>query len=755
MSRIGTIARRTFLIGSAAILGGVAFGVYKVRQPAPNPLTPAPGAAALNPFVLIDQQGITLIAPRAEMGQGVHTTWAALIAEELDVDIAAVRVLHGPAAKAYYNSAMVADALPGKGYDTSEFQHTVGEALGGVGKLIGLQVTGGSTSMKDGFIRMRQAGATARETIKQAAAERLGLDRAQLKTENAQVIAPDGQTIPYTDLAEAAALIDPPHVELRDARGWRYLGKSVPRVDMVGKSTGTAQFGIDVRLPGMKFAALRINPNLGGTMTGFDASAAETMPGVERVIDLGTGIAVVATNTWLAQQAADAVDIDWGAAPYPPETDAIFARIAQAFDDKPNSTLRDDGNVTSPRDGGDTATLPKGTISLSADYKLPYLAHATMEPQNATALFTHDALEIWCGNQSPIFQQQACAKLAGLDPDAVQIHTTLMGGGFGRRGEPDFAAYATQVAMAIPGTPVQLTWSREEDMTHDYYRPGALARFTGTVKDGQAVMLDARIAAQSATHQALNRWAGLPAAGPDKVLVDGAFNQPYAIPNYRVRGHVADLDLPVGFWRSVGASFNGFFHDTFIDEMAHAAGRDPLDFRLELIRPVHAPSAGTLDTVRQMSGWTGKTPKGVGRGVGFTYSFGTPVAQVIEVVDEDGSIRITRAWIACDMGIALDRSIIEAQMIGGMIYGLSAAAYGKITFSDGAVQQRNFPDYDAIRMHTAPLTEVAILEANTYLGGAGEPGTPPAMPALGNALFDLTGTRARELPLSNSFDLRV
>ncbi len=746
MSRLGTIARRSFLIGSAAIVGGVAFGVYTVRRDAPNPLDPAPGETALNPFVLIDQQGVALIAPRAEMGQGVHTTWAALIAEELDVNLADVRVLHGPAAKAYYNSAVVADALPIKDYDAGVFLHAVGEALGGLGKLADLQITGGSTSMKDGFLRMREAGAAARETLKQAAADRLGLDRARLSTEDGRVIAPDGTAIAYAELAEAAARIDPPAVDLRDPRDWRYLGKAVPRVDMVGKSTGTAQFGIDTRLPGMKFAALRINPHLGGVMLGFDAGTARSMPGVERVIDLGTGIAVVATNTWLAQQAADAVEIDWDAAPHPPETDAIFARIEAAFEDKPNTTLRDDG---------DTAALPEGVTEIRAEYKLPYLAHATMEPQNATALFSGDTLDVWCGNQSPMFQRKTCAELAGLDPEAVRIHTTLMGGGFGRRGELDFAAYATRVAMDMPGTPVQLTWSRDEDMTHDYYRPGALARFSGAVKDGQAVMLDAQIAAQSPTRQTVGRWMGLPAAGPDKALVDGAFNQPYGIPNYRVRGHIADLDVPVGFWRSVGASYNGFFHDTFIDEMAHAAGRDPLAFRLDLIRPVHAPSAGTLEAVREMSGWTGKTPEGIGRGIGFTYSFGTPVAQVIEVVDEDGTIRISRAWIACDMGIALDPDIVRAQMVGGMIYGLSAAAFGEITFADGAVEQLNFPDYDAIRMHTAPRAEVAILETNRHMGGAGEPGTPPAMPALGNALFDLTGTRARELPLSKSFDLLI
>ncbi|MFK7752834.1 MAG: molybdopterin cofactor-binding domain-containing protein [Sedimentitalea sp.] len=745
MSRIGTIARRSFLIGSVAIVGGVGFGVYKYNETPPNPLKPGSGEAALNPFVMIDQQGVTLISPRAEMGQGVHTTWAALIAEELDVAMEDVRVVHGPAAKAYYNSAMMGEVLPNKGYDISNFQHNVAEVLGGMGKLLSLQVTGGSTSMKDGFVRMREAGATARETLKEAAAQRFGMARQLLKTKDGMVIAPDGTTLSYSELAEAAATIDPPSVTLRDPSTWRYLGKSVPRVDMVGKSTGTAQFGIDVRLPGMKFAAVRMNPRLGGLMNSFDDSAARNMAGVDQVVDLGGGVAVIASNTWLAQQAVEAIDIDWGPTTYPGETDAIFAQIEAALDTEPNSVMRDDGDVTK--------AAPE--IEITADYTVPYLAHATMEPMNATALFTGNTLEVWCGNQSPTFQQSHCAGIAGLDADAVTIHTTLMGGGFGRRGELDFAALATRVAMAAEGTPVQLTWSREEDMRHDFYRPGAIARFKGGISGGKAVLLEAKIAGQSAVQPAMGRLTGLPMGGPDKVHVEGAFNQPYAIPNYRVQGHLAELDIPVGFWRSVGNSFNGFFHDTFLDEMAHAAGRDPLEFRLELMTGEHAPSAACLEAVRDMSGWSGKTPDGVGRGVAFTYSFGTPVAQVIEVVDEDGAIRINKAWIACDMGLALDRNIIEAQMVGGMIYGLSAACFGEITFADGMVEQENFPDYDGLRMHTTPLTEVTILETNPHMGGAGEPGTPPAMPALGNALFDLTGTRARSLPLSKTFDLLI
>jgi len=746
MASIGKIARRSFLIGSAAIVGGVAFGAWYVARPAPNPLTPGAGGGALNPFVMIDVNGITLIAPRAEMGQGVQTTWAALIAEELDVEMDQVRVLHGPAAQAYYNQALLGEALPGKGYDKTSFGHALAETLGRVGKVMNMQVTGGSTSMADGYTRMRAAGASARETLKQAAADLLGVARADLRTEKAMVIAPDGRAIAYADLAEAAAGLDPVDAPLRDRAQWRILGKPVDRVDMVPKVTGTARFGIDVRLEGMLFAALRMNPHLGGAMRDFDDSAARAMPGVDRVVNLGDGIAVVASNTWLAMQAAEAVEIDWETGPNPPDTGAVFDRIAAAFDDDANSTMRDDGDVE---------TLPEGATEITAEYRVPYLAHATMEPMNATALYSGIKLEVWCGNQAPLFTRKSCAKAVGLEPEAVEVHTTFMGGGFGRRGELDFSVYAARVAAEMPGTPVQLTWSREEDMTHDFYRPGALARFRGAVQDGKAVLLDGKIAAQSPTQQAMGRWLGLPAAGPDKGTVDGAFNQPYAIPNFRVRGYLADLAIPVGFWRSVGASMNGFFLDSFLDEMAHAAGRDPLAFRLELARAEYAPAAAVLEAVRDMSGWTGETPEGTGRGVGFCYSFGTPTATVIEVQDRDGQIAMTRAWIAADVGVALDPRNLEAQLSGGMVYGLSAACFGEITFAEGAVVQQNFPDYDALRIHNTPATEVRILQNQDHISGAGEPGTPPAMPALANALFDLTGRRARSLPLMRDFDLLV
>jgi len=733
MSKLGKIARRTFLFGTVAIVGGVAFGAYKVNQDYPNPFEGDPDKITLNPFLFVDQTGITLIAPRAEMGQGTHTTWAALIAEELDVDLDQVNVIHGPAAKAYYNSALMEAALPFLDYKVKGFQHGMRSFVGDISKLLGTQMTGGSTAMKDGFDRMREIGASARETFKQAAAERWGLKRSELVTARGVVTAPDGSSLSYEELAEEAARIDPPRVELRPRSEWRLLGKTQPRVDMLGKATGAAEFGADVRLDGMKFATVRMNPRRTG-MKQYDATAAQTMPGIEKIVDLGDGIAVIASNTWLAMQAANAVEIEWEKAEYA-DTDVQFAQLKATFADEPNATPRDEGDVEQEFDG----TL------VQAEYNVPALAHATMEPMNATALYTADSLTVWSGNQAPGSVQSACANVVGIDPENVEVITPYLGGGFGRRAETDFSVLAAKVAKAMPGVPVKTTWSREEDMRHDKYRPPALARFQGVVKDGQAVMLARQLASQTV----------LPIPGPNRENVTGSFDQPYGIPNYRMRGYLADLGLPVGFWRSVGASSNGFVFESFIDEMAHAAGRDPLEFRLELIRREHEPSAKLLETVREMSGWTGQTPEGIGRGVAFTYSFGTPVAEAIEVQDTGSGIKITNCWIAVDPGIALDPGNIEAQMVGGAIYGLSAAAYGEITFADGEVEQFNFPDYDALRMHTAPRFEVRILENNRYMGGIGEPGTPPAAPALANALFDLTGIRARELPLMKTFDLLI
>ncbi len=745
MGRTRKYSRRAFMISAAAVAGGVAFGVYQAKKPLKNPLEPADGAYTLNPYLIIDQQGVTIIAPRAEMGQGVHSTLAALVAEELDVAWQDVRVLHGPGAQAYYNGAAVSGHAEYEDGARTAWQDFSRDVLDVVPKILSLQMTGVSTTSIDAFEKMRMAGATARETLKLAAAAQFGT--AEYRTEDSHVIGPDGTKHRYIDLAEAAAQLSPPSdVALRPSSEWKYLGRDMPRLDIPAKSTGTAEYGADIWLEGMKFATVRINPRLGAGMLSFDATEAEKMDGVEKVIDLGNGIAVIASNTWLAIQAAEAVEIEWEAAPYPATSDGLYQVIEAALDDSPNSTRRDDGDVT---------VIPEGATEVNAQYRVPYLAHATMEPMNATALFTGDTLEVWCGNQAPLLLQGKVAEAAGLNFDQVTVHTPFLGGGFGRRTEVDAAVLATEVAKSMPGTPIKTTWSREEDMRHGFYRPAAIAQMRGAVKDGKAVLMDGKIAGPSAMRQALKRFAGFSPSGADPIHMEGASNQPYAIPNYRMTGHLADVSVPVGFWRSVGNSFNGFFHESFVDEMAHAAGADPLQFRINLIAPHSAPSAKLLEAVRDMSGWSGKTADGIGRGVAFTWSFGTPVAEVIEVAQTDEGIHIQKAWIAADVGIALDPQNIRAQLEGGMVFGLSAAVHGEISFEDGEVQQENFPDYEVLRMATTPVTEVQVFENNPHMGGIGEPGTPPSMPALANALFDLTGVRARELPLSNTFDFKT
>jgi isoquinoline 1-oxidoreductase beta subunit len=415
--------------------------------------------------------------------------------------------------------------------------------------------------------------------------------------------------------------------------------------------------------------------------------------------------------------------------------------IRAALDDPSDSTLRDDGDVG-------TAADDLADRVIEADYTVPWLAHATMEPMSATAHHTGERLEIWAGSQAPGFAEAAAAEAVGLDPDQVTCHVTYLGGGFGRRGEMDFVVLAARVAQAMTGTPVQVTWSREEDMRHDFYRPAAVARMRGVLRHGFAHALDGRVAAPSVTRQSMQRLTGNAPPGPDKGHVEGMFNQPYAIPNYRVTGHLADLAVPVGFWRSVGNSFNGFFMESFMDEMAWAAGRDPLAFRLDLAEREHAPSAGVLRAVAEMSAWTAPRPEGTGKGVAMTHSFHTPVAVAVEVADRDGDVALTRAWIACDVGTALDPAIIEAQMVGGLVYGLSAAMMEEISFADGQVQQGNYTDYDTMRISQMPQVEVQILQTTGHIGGVGEPSTPPAAPALANAIYDLRGERIRDLPLN-------
>lgn len=737
MSRIGTIARRTFLIGSAAIAGGVAFGTWRYLKPYENPLA-ADTAGAITPYVLIDANGVTIVTPRAEMGQGIQSTLAALVAEELDLPWDQVNVMHGPPAKAYYNGAMFEEAVPFQPTDESWLANTMRHAMQIPAKFLAIQLTGGSTSVPDGYEKMRAAGAIARAALVQAAARRLGVDAGVLVTEGGAVVAPDGSRIPYAELAVDAARADLPATpSLKPQSEWKLLGRSLPRVDMVGKCTGTAVFAGDVRVPGMRFATVKMNPRLGAAMNGFDASAAQTMPGVEKIIPLAGGVAVVAQTTWHAIQAAEAISFDWAAASYPASSLEMREEIAASFvADRLDATMRDEGDVAS------------GTGDIwQAEYHVPHLAHATMEPMQAAAVLKDGKLRLWVGTQAPGLAQQFAAAAVGLDAEAVEVTTTVMGGGFGRRAEVDAAVYAAKVAQAMEGTPVLVTWSREEDMSHDMFRPMATGRITAQLRDGLVDSFDFGTCSPSIMETLAER-ANLPLAGPDATIAQGAWEQPYGFPNYRVNAYRAPKSVPLGFWRSVGASVNGFFHDSAMDELAHLANKDPLDFRLSQM--VHEPSRKVLEAVAEMSSWGTPRP-GKALGVAFCLSFGVPTAEVIEVEQGPDGIRLTGAWAAVDVGVALDPANIQAQVSGAMVYGLSAAIRGQITFADGQVQEQNFYDYEPLRLYQCPDIQVRVLESGGPIRGIGEPGTPPAAPALANALFALTGTRARELPLSKTF----
>ncbi len=738
MSRLKTITRRTLLLGSAAVAGGVVFGYWRYKTPYENPLLSElnEGQVALTPYVRIDQSGITIIAPRAEMGQGIHTTLAALVAEELDVTLDDVEVEHGPASKAYYNAVALEEGIWVSALDRSKTAERIRAATHIPAKFIGMQITGGSSSTPDAYFKMRKAGAAARTVLLQAAAKKLNADVASLTTANGYVIAADGKKLPYTEIAALAAEIEPPEdPALKPQSEWKILGHSLPRVDMLAKCTGTAEYAIDMRLPGMLNATVKMNPKLGGEMRSYDASRAESMPGVEKIVPLAGGVAVIASNTWLAFKAADAIEFDWGDAPYPATSAEQFTLLEDAFLGKDDSQFRDDGDVDK--------AFADGTI-LEGEYRVPYLAHATMEPLCAVALLDDDRLDIWAGNQNPTQAVKESAKLTDIDAENIHVHTTLMGGGFGRRSEMDFIKLAVQVAQSMPGVPVKTTWSREEDTRHDTYRPPAIARFRAAVANGAATALDLKISSPSVTASAMARL-GIPSAGPDVAIVQATWDQPYAIPNYRVTGFRAPEMLPISFWRSVGASQNGFFHESAIDELAHAAGTDPLEMRLSLMSD--DTSRKVLEAVGQMSDWGSELPPGVGRGVAFVMSFGVPVAEVIEVADTPLGIKILKVYAAVDIGTALDPRNVEAQVQSGVNFGLAAAIMGEISVADGAVEQSNFHDYDAIRMRQAPAIEVKILENGDKIRGIGEPATPPAAPALANAIFAATGKRIRELPL--------
>jgi isoquinoline 1-oxidoreductase beta subunit len=593
-------SRRRFLVGSASLLGGVAFGVVACREAAaPTAAAPAPPQpVSLTPFVTIDADGITLITPRTEMGQGIASTQAYLIAEELDVDPLSCRISPGMPDKVYYNAA-VADALaPVPEYDHSDEAEAVREKGQAAFRKGGLQVTGGSTSIPDMFHRLRETGALARDTLKRAAADVTGVPVGELRTEDGHVWTPDGRKLAYTELAAAAASLTPgPTPTLRTPDQWRYLGKAIPRTDMAAKSTGTLEFGIDVAFDDMLYATVKTHPAWGGTMLGYDAAEAEAMPGVHAVVPLDGGVGIVADRTWTAFSAMKTVRFDWGPGPYPKSTAEMWPVLEAAVGDPAllEGVMRDDGDV-------DAVLAEAGDAVLRAEYRAPYLAHAALEPMNAVVKVTDTRVDVWTGTQIPAFVQAHVATVLEVPAEIVFVHNRPMGGSFGRRLEDEAVKQAALVARAAKGRPVKMTWTREEDMTHDFPRPMQLGRMAGVVRDGKVAACDIVTVGQSPARSWLGRIAEAPPK-PDVLVLAGAWDQPMRIPNYRVTGYAPEGLPPVTTHRAPGANANGFFHECFLDELLLAAGLDPLEGRLALCH--HEASRGVLEAVATLSdlGW--------------------------------------------------------------------------------------------------------------------------------------------------------
>ncbi|MBI5445839.1 MAG: xanthine dehydrogenase family protein molybdopterin-binding subunit [Deltaproteobacteria bacterium] len=653
---------------------------------------------------------VTIYCNKSEMGQGILTTSAMIVADELGADWKKVRVEEAPAADAYKDPVW------------------------------GFQGTGGSTSVRHMEAPLRKAGAAAREMLVAAAAREWGVAAAECRAADGTVVhSPSHRMATYGALAEKAARLPVPETpSLKEPGELRLMGTPVARLDLPAKVAGTAAFGIDTFRPEQLYGAVARPPAFGAKPSSFDREAATKVKGVRQVVEIPQGIGVCADTPSAAWKGRDALAKTWSGAELPTlDTRAVEARFGESLT-KSGVVARNDGDV-------ETA-LAKAARRVDATYALPYLAHFTMEPMNCTAHVQTDRCDVWAPTQNQSGVHALAQKISGLPPEKVFVHTTYLGCGFGRRFETDFVAEALELSKKS-GRPVKVLWTREEDIQHDFYRPAIRASLrAGLDVDGRPVAWANRIAAPSI-------WArvnpGQMKDGVDSAAVEGVVDTPYRIPNFRVEYVQVDLPIPVGFWRSVGNSHNGFVMECFVDELAHAAGRDPLEFRLSLL-PDGSRSRRVLNLVAEKSGWGKPLAKGQARGVAQHLSFGSAVAEVVEasVDKETGRITVHRMVCAVDCGPAVNPDTVKGQIMGGAVMGLSAALKEKVEFSKGGVTSGNLDDYDLLRMGEAPDVEVSIVSSRDAIGGVGEPGLPPAAPALANAVFAATGARLRTLPLS-------
>jgi len=697
MTSTVALDRRDFVKLSAVAGGGLVLGL-----PFARPLTMESELADLQPgpFVRVGVDGtVTIWVAKSEMGQGVRTALPMIVADELDAAWPSVEIVQAEGHADRY----------------------------------GRQMTVGSSSVRGGaWTSLRRAGATARAMLVSAAATRWGVAVASLRTEKGRVMHDEsGRSLSYGELAAEAALLPVPEdVPLKDPSEFHLIGTSPPLLDVPDIVTGRAVFGIDARVPGMRFATVVRCPVFGGSLESFDDSRAREVPGVEEVVPVSAGVAVVATHTWAAFKGAEALDVTWDTGDFSMGSQEIAEHFRELAATGEGAVARADGDADRALEGS--------ARRIEAVYEAPFLAHATMEPMNCTADVRADRCEVWAPTQSPQGVLAAAARFTGLPEDRISVHVTRMGCGWGRRSQADFVLDALETSKAV-GSPVQVVWTREEDMRHDLYRPAVRVQLEGGIDDdGRATAVRVRVVAPP--------FGGGRIGDADGNSVDGLVNGGYDIPHFFADYVRPDLPVPVGYWRSVGPSQNTFILEGFVDELAHAAGRDPVEFRREMLgsdpRLRHV-----LEVAAERSGWSTPVPEGRARGVALVHDKGGRVAQVAEVSLEGGEVRVHRVTLAADCGQIIHRGIVEQQMVGGVVAGLTAALHGEITLSGGRVEQGNFHDYPMLRMRQMPKVEVHIVESREEPGGVGEPGVPPIAPAVANALFALTGMRIRRLPI--------
>jgi isoquinoline 1-oxidoreductase subunit beta len=687
MSAAATMNRRSFLGTAAAAAGGL---LVRFRMSAAE----TGGRSKLNAFIYVGaDDSVLFYIHKAEMGQGTVTSLSMLLAEELECDWKKIRT-----------------DFPGVSPEFGRNQGVVGSA-----------------SIRSSWEPLRRAGATAREMLKEAAARQWGVDRAALRAENGFIVNPaNGARLSYGSLAVAAARVPPPEgVALKDPSQFQIIGKPTQRLDTPSKVNGSAVFGIDVRLPGMQYAVVARCPVFGGKVARFDASKAKAVPGVKQVFPISSGVAVVADNTWSAMEGRRALEIDWNEGPVAAVSTESLTKTFAGLMSQPGQTARKVGDAE--------AALAAAAHKLEAVYQVPFLAHAPMEPLNATARVRHDSCEVWASTQGQTAAFNEARRITGLPPDAIKVYTEYMGGGFGRRARSDYIGEAVEVSKAA-GVPVKLTWSREDDIQQDWYRPASYAHFVGGLDaDGWPVAWTTRIACP-------------PFGYGGGTATEGIANMPYEIPHLLVDYHPVDQGIPVSYWRSVGYSQNVFFTESFLDELALLGKKDPLEARLRLLANVPRLKAA-LQLAAEKAGWGKPLPAGHALGVGLSDNVGSNTVQIAEVSVERGSVRVHRVVCAVDCGHAVNPSGVEQQIQSGIVFGLTAALKGGITLEKGRVQQSNFHQYDMLRINEMPKVEVHIVASHESPGGIGEAAVPAIAPAVCNALYAITGKRVRKLPV--------